>query len=456
MKLFLALVFPVAMICLGACSSGSPPESRATKPNIVLIMADDLGMETIGAYGGTSYQTPNIDRLARTGIRFTRGYAQPLCTPTRLQLMTGKYNARNWKAFGILDPSERTFGHMMSEAGYKTLISGKWQLYSYNPPDFEPEWRGKGMHPKDAGFDEYFLWHALHTEDKGSRYADPVILDNGELLEAKGDYGPDLYTARIIDFIERNAGEPFFVYYPMALTHGPFNPTPHSEVWEAGDRLVSDDEKYFPGMVEYMDAVVGRIVGKLDELGLRENTLVIFFSDNGSPWTVYSEMNGERVKGGKGEMNERGTRVPLIANWPGTVPAGKVLDDLIDSSDFYPTIAELAGVDISQEGVIDGRSFLPQLRGEPGPPREWVFFHHDPTPGWSKKGRGLDRWAEDHDYKLFEDGRFFTVSRDSLSETEIAPDDMTPEMKAAAERLRKVLDSIPNPGPMVAPGTPGY
>ncbi len=438
------------------CFGTPAAESAGARPNIVLIMADDLGMETIGAYGGESYQTPNLDRLAAEGIRLTRAYSQPLCTPTRVQLMTGKYNCRNWKAFGILDPDERTFGHMMSEAGYATCIAGKWQLYSYNPPDFEPEWRGKGMHPKAAGFDEYHLWHALHTEDKGSRYADPVILENGELRsDTAGKYGPDFYTEYINDFMERHAEQPFFVYYPMALTHGPFNPTPHSETWNTGDRLESD-EKYFGDMVEYMDVVIGRIVSKLAELNLRERTVVMFFSDNGSPWTVYSQRNGRRVKGGKGESNERGTRVPLIVNWPGATPAGAVLDDLIDSSDFYPTIAELAGIDLAGEGLIDGRSFAPQLRGEPGNPRDWVFFHQDPRPGWSKKGRGLDRWAEERRYKLFDDGRFFTVAEVALEETEIPPDEMTEEMKAARDRLQKVLDSFPNPGPMVPPGTPGY
>ena len=156
------------------------------RPNIVLIMADDLGYETLGCYGGTSYKTPHLDALAKEGVRFTQAYAQPLCTPTPVQLMTGQYNHRNWRAFGILGPEEKTFGHMMRAAGYKTCISGKWQLYSYNPPDFEPEWRGKGMLAENAGFDEYFLWHAGHTEDKGSRYADPVVLDNGTLRSFEG------------------------------------------------------------------------------------------------------------------------------------------------------------------------------------------------------------------------------------------------------------------------------
>ncbi|MCP5112723.1 MAG: sulfatase-like hydrolase/transferase, partial [bacterium] len=365
------------------------------RPNIVLIMADDLGYETLGCYGGTSYKTPNLDRLAETGLRFTHAYSQPLCTPTRVQLMTGQYNFRNWKAFGVMDPKATTFGHILKAAGYRTCISGKWQLYSYNPPEFWPEWRGKGMRPEQSGFDEYHLWHAEHTEDKGSRYPDPVILANGKYrTDTKGKYGPDLYTDYINNFMERHADEPFFVYYPMALTHGPFNPTPLSEAWKTGDPFESHP-RFFGDMVEYMDLVVGRIVKKLDDLGLREKTLVIFFSDNGTPWQVTSRMGDREVKGGKGETTDAGTRVPLIVNWKGTTPEGRVLDDLIDSTDFLPTIAEAARAQIPPHLPIDGRSFLPRIHGRTGDPREWVFFHHDPLPGWSKHNRTLERWAQD-------------------------------------------------------------
>ena len=411
------------------------------RPNIVLIMADDLGYETLGCYGGTSYQTPNLDRLAATGVRFTHAYSQPLCTPTRVQLMTGQYNFRNWKAFGIIDPQEKTFGHMMQEAGYRTCISGKWQLYSYNPPDFEPEWRGKGMLPEQSGFDEYCLWHAHHTEDKGSRYADPVIYQNGKYRDdTKGKYGPDLYTEFLNQFIERNAARPFFAYYSMALTHGPFNPTPLSPEWKTGNRLQSDP-RFFAGMVRYMDVVVGRIVAKLDALGLRERTLILFYSDNGSPREITSRMGDRVVRGGKGYTTDAGTRVPLIANWKGTAPEGRVLDDLVDSTDFLPTIAEAAAS--PPRGMkIDGRSFLPQLRGQKGKPRDWVFFHHDPRPGWDKKQYRLERWARDHRFKLYGDGRLYDVGRDVEEQKPLAPETLSAEARAARERLQQALSSL--------------
>lgn len=424
-------------------SGGLGPESAgAERPNIVLIMADDLGYETLGCYGGTSYKTPNLDELARTGLRFNHAYAQPLCTPTRVQLMTGQYNFRNWVAFGILDPNEKTFGHMMQAAGYETCISGKWQLFSYNPPDFLPEWRGKGMRGENAGFDDYFLWHAEHTEDKGSRYAKPTILDNGTYVEDTDDqYGPDLYTEHINSFMEQHRDEPFFVYYPMALTHGPFNPTPNSPEWESGDRL-ENDPRFFGDMVEYMDVVVGRIVAKLDELGLRERTLILFYSDNGSPREVESRMGDDVIQGGKGYLTDAGTRVPLIANWQGVCPPGRVIDDLVDSTDFIPTMIEATAAKPLNGTVLDGRSFLPQIRGEAGNPREWVLVDHDPHPGWDKEKFTHERFARDQRFKLYGDGRLFDIPADVLEERAIPAGEGGPEAQAAREKLQEVLDRM--------------
>jgi arylsulfatase A-like enzyme len=430
----------VGLALIVAAATGLSAQSE--RPNILLIMADDLGYETIGANGGTSYATPNLDRLAASGIRFTQAYAQPLCTPTRLQLMTGQYNFRNWKAFGVMDPGETTFAHILADAGYRTAIAGKWQLYSYNPPEFWPEWRGKGMRPEQSGFQEYALWHAEHTEDKGSRYADSTILQNGRYrTDTKGKYGPDLYAEFLMDFFKRNRNQPFFAYYPMALTHNPFNPTPHSDVWATGDRLQSDN-RFFKDMVEYMDVIIGRLVARLDELGLRERTLILFYSDNGTLAGIQSRMGDRVIEGGKGKTTDNGIHVPLIANWQGTTPEGRVLDDLIDSTDFLPTIAEMAGARIPAGMPIDGRSFLPQLYGRKGDPRDWVFFHHDPTPGWEKHHRTLERFARDRRFKLYQDGRFYDCVADPGEQRTIPYQGMQGEAAAAHKMLRGVLDRL--------------
>ena len=415
---------------------------RQSRPNIVLLMADDLGYECLSCYGSTSYRTPNLDALAGSGIRFTQAYAQPLCTPTRIQLMTGLYNNRNWRAFGILDPKAKTFGHMMQGTGYKSCIAGKWQLHSYNPPDYEPEWRAKGMLPRHAGFDEYSLWHAGHTEDKGSRYADPTVLENGRLhRDMKGKYGEDVFCDYINSFVERQRNRPFFAYFPMTLPHGPFMPTPRSAEWRTGNRLKAD-KKHYKDMVEYMDDVVGRVVSNLDRLGLRERTLVLFYSDNGTPREIQSRIGDKIIQGGKGLTTDAGTRVPLIANWKGTAPAGKVLDDLIDSTDFMPTIAELSDARIPAEIRPDGRSFVPQLRGEKGNPRDSIFCHYDPRPGWDKKQYTLQRFARNQKFKLYDDGKLFDVPNDVLEQHPLKPGGGGPEAGRARQKLQSVLDSM--------------
>ena len=418
-----------------------PPTSGSRRPNIILILADDLGYECLGCYGGKSYKTPRLDALAATGVRFQRTYALPLCTPTRAQLMTGKHNFRNWKAFGVLDPKEKTFGHYMKNVGYRTCIAGKWQFYSYNPPDFEPEWRGKGMRPEESGFDEYCLWHTEHTEDKGSRYADPVIQQNGTYLsDTEGRYGPDIFVEYINDFIARHQDEPFFVYYPMALTHAPFQPTPHSADWP--EKRHAKDPKYFKDMVEYMDVVVGRIVDRLEQLGLRENTLVLFLGDNGSPREVTSLVNSHALRGGKGKSTEAGTHVPLVANWPGTTPQGSVCEDMVDCSDFLPTMLEMAGAPLPAGEIFDGISYLPQLQGKPGNPHEWLYFWHNPLPGWGKEAYRLQRWAQDKQWKLYDDGRLFNYQTDVLEEHPIAPGAGNPAAESARQTLQPVIDQM--------------
>jgi len=401
-------------------------------PNIIVMMADDLGFECLSCYGSASYQTPVLDALANTGIRFKHGYSQPLCTPSRVQIMTGRYNNRNYVRFGVLDPKEKTFAHILKKVGYTTCVTGKWQLYS----------AGDGTYADKAGFDEYCLWN---LEDRGSRYEDPTYRKNGVLYENMvGEYGPDVFCNFITDFIERNKTRPFFVYYPMCLTHGPFCPTPDSEDW--GQKGLKD-EKYFPDMVNYTDKVIGRIARKLDELGLREKTLLLFTGDNGTPRSITSQLkDGSSIDGGKGHTTDAGTHVAFIANWKGTTPAGKVSTDLVDFSDVLVTIAEIAGASLPANRIIDGRSFLPQLRGQPGNPRDWIYCYYDARQSSNKWP--LSIFAREKRWKLYGNGEceragnLYDVPADPLEENPIEPGQGGSEAEEARARLQAVLDSM--------------
>ncbi|MEO0414689.1 MAG: sulfatase-like hydrolase/transferase, partial [Verrucomicrobiota bacterium] len=434
-------ILGVKAIFLFFCISLGIANAAPKQPNIVLIMADDIGIEGLSCYGGESYQTPNLDKLAAEGMRFTHAYSQPLCTPTRVQIMTGKYNHRNWLYFGTLDPKERTFGHLMQSAGYKTCIAGKWQLQSYDPPDFPggEKRRGLGMKVTDAGFDDYALFHSWDTEDKGSRYGHPTYDENGVLTTVKGGYGPDSWTDFILDFMKANKGQPQFVYYPMALPHWPVNPTPDSDSWSNLDRRLEDDPRYFKDMVHYMDKVVGQIADGIDKLGMRENTLILFYSDNGTDAKVTSQFRGTSVQGGKATPNQTGIRVPLIANWRGTISADQETDALIDASDFLPTFAQLSGANIPDDWHTDGQSFASTLLGEKSTPRDHAFFWYDPRPGWDKERFRRHIFALDHDYKLFQDGRFYQISGDGLREDELDNTQLTDAQKAAKAKLSKAI-----------------
>ncbi len=415
--------------CLGAASRTSR-KARARKPNVIVIMADDLGYECLGCYGSKSYKTPTLDELAATGVRFEHGYSQPLCTPSRVKIMTGRSNFRNYTVFGALGPKEKTFGHLAKSAGYATCIVGKWQLAARD--------RGVGTRPGPAGFDEHCLWQVDRRE---SRYRDPVIVQNGKYREdLRGRYGPDIFCEYALEFIERNKKRPFFLYFPMALTHAPFEPTPDTEEWKSGK--TKNDKKHFADMVAYMDKIIGRMVRKLDDVGLRENTLLLFTGDNGTPRGITSVMkDGSIIKGGKGSTTDAGTHVALIANWKGAIRSGKVCSDLVDFSDIVPTIAEAAGATVSWD--IDGRSFLPQLRGRPGNPRDWIFIWYRRNPGDT-----LYRFARDKRWKLYDVGKYqranklFDVSADVLEENPIGPGQVGKQAAAARKKLQAVLDSM--------------
>ncbi|TWT75129.1 sulfatase-like hydrolase/transferase [Allorhodopirellula solitaria] len=405
-------------------------QTFASPPNVVLIMADDFGYECVGANGGTSYQTPVLDQMARDGIRFDHCHAQPLCTPTRVQLMTGISNARNYKDFGVLPRSEMTFGKVFQEAGYATCVAGKWQL-------------GRQRNsPQHFGFDESCVWQQSRgrTDKQGhdTRFANPLLDVNGvPRAFTGGQYGPDVVSDFICDFIGRNQDRPFLVYYPMILTHCPFSPTPDSADWEAssrGSKTYKGDPQYFGDMVAYTDKMVGKINTKLESLGLAENTLVLFLGDNGTDEPIVSVCNEQRVAGAKGETIDTGTHVPLIGTWPSVIAAGQVCDDLIDTTDFFPTIVAAAGVDVP-EG-LDGRSFLPQLRGEPGNPRPWIHAWYKP-----RKKSDLAVWVRTKRFKLYRDGEFFDTRRDPLEKHRLDPKQLNNDAAGAYEVLSAELNA---------------
>ncbi len=412
-------------------AAGIPIRKHQESPNIILIMADDVGYECFGCYGSQQYKTPNIDRMARQGMRFEHCYSQPLCTPTRVKLMTGISNARNYSAFSVLNRDQKTIGHYFKDAGYSTAIVGKWQLFGAE--HYPDKFREKGTMPLDAGFENACLWQ---VDLLGQRYAGPLMWIDGENKQfEKGTFGPDVATDYLIDFITSQKQKPFFAYYPMILPHSPFVPTPHSE-----KQTTKNQQQNFEDMVAYVDHLVGRIVDAVEDAGLGKNTLIIFTGDNGTHQRIKSTLNGRVIQGGKGLTTDAGMRVPMVAMWPETIPKGKVSTDLIDCSDFLPTLLEAARQKVPQH--LDGRTFWPQLQGLPGTPRESFFCFYCPRPEKTPPVR----FARDKTHKLYGDGRFYHVAMDPLEETRLPTDSLNDETRVIYEKLLSVLNSMPTEG----------
>ncbi|MEM9366397.1 MAG: sulfatase-like hydrolase/transferase [Planctomycetota bacterium] len=416
------------------------------QPNVILIMADDVSWECFDCYGAEDYKTPYIDRLAAEGIRFEHCYSTPICTPSRVKLMTGKYGFRNYTHFGYLNPKERTFGHMMQEAGYQTAIAGKWQLNGlYNTLPGNQD----SSRPQQAGFHESLLWQVTRGKggDGGERFWEPPLEHNGNFITKEanaGKYGPDLLTDFVCDFIERNRDQPFFVYYPMVLVHDPFVPTPDTVGQQAISHALNKAPKgydakkaNFVAMVQYMDKLIGRITRKVDALGLGEDTLIMFTADNGTNTGIRSQWNGREIRGGKAGMKDNGTHVPFVARWSGHTPNGTVLPDLVDFTDFYATLSDAAGRAREANDPVDGRSFFPQLNGEVGDPREWVLCHYQCY--WKKTPGQFARTAR---YKLYRDGRYYEVPVD-LDEANELGDAAGREATAVRRELSHLLEHCP-------------
>ena len=437
-------------LLLTAFSLAPPAASeRADRPNVVLILADDFGAERVSAYNPSAPPTPHLDALAAGGVRFTRCFSQPLCTPSRVELMTGRENARNYDRFGSLPATNTTFADLLRDGdeerwGYRTGVFGKWQL------------SGQGTtypavnDPSDWGFDVHTLWQLDDRPgfgDKGSRYWKPKLQDYGGsyIIPYANDYGPDLFTKNLLRFATRpeERGMPFLAYYPMALTHAPFRPTPTSPDVRDGSTdgaAAKPDVKRFPEMVAHMDALVGRIVAGLERAGLREDTVVIFLGDNGSPRQVTTPTPHGPYRGGKGQPDDTGTWVPGIVSWPGRTPAGVVDDRPVDFSDVLPTLCTLAGVPVPAE--TDGVPFLTAEGDLPETEREAALIWYDPRHGVGAN-RNRDVFARDRRYRLHADGRFVDAG-DPLDPAEtVLTGPLDDEQSAARARLEGVLGRVP-------------
>ncbi len=421
-----SLLLLIAVLLLAPLAALHAAAER--QPNVVLILIDDFGYECVTANGGESYKTPVMDQLAATGVRFEQVHVQPLCTPTRAALLTGIINKRNYTHFGHLDPSQKTFGNLFKDAGFATCIAGKWQLAN----GFEG--------PGHFGFDEYCLWQLVR---RPGRYRNPGLEINGKRLDyTMNEYGPDLVSDYALDFIERKKDQPFFLYYPMMLTHAPYDATPDSpDYLEAKSVEGTREPRHFPDMVAYTDKLIGKVVAKLEALKLRDNTVLLILGDNGTGNGTPSRFQGRDVTGGKGTSTSWGTHVPGIGNWPGHFASGKVCKDMIDATDFLPTICEASGVPVPPELKIDGRSFLPQLRGEKGQPRDGVYAWYNPGGGETAKFE----FAHDQQFKLYADGRFYDVAKDDRERSPLAEGSLDDAARAAKARLAALLKEHEGP-----------
>ena len=424
--------FKLALLLLTAPATYTiaKPIQSSAKPNIIFILADDLGFEALGCYGAENYKglgavkTPNLDYLAAKGMKFTNCFATPVSSPARAEFLTGKYNfrigfpdiaGRSGSVESLDTKAHPTIAQYLKQVGYTTAVCGKWHI---GPPE-------KGIliptlpettfnHPRVCGFERQSIFGGGHLED----YGEPK---------------PELYTPAIIqkwaiNFLKEPARkqDPFFLYYASPIPHVPLMPTPLNP--EGDSKVMSN----FPFLIEYLDGQVGEILRTLKEQGLEENTIIFFSGDNGTATTVTTQMNdGKEIKGGKATMDDTGSKVPLIAFCPGKIPENTSCSDLVDFSDLLPTLLQLAGTTVPKG--IDGVSFSEKLCGRTGTARAWVHTHFDGQ-----------YFVRNRDFKLRENKMLYSMEKAPHSELLIMPKNDTAASKAARKQLQSAIDELYN------------
>jgi len=337
-------------------------------PNILLIVADDLGYEKLSCYGGLDVKTPQLDRMAEGGVRFQNAFTSPVCTPSRMSLYTGTYTPRHKytqvlpvhlgtkKAVDFSDMP--TMAQELKRGGYVTSVTGKWQLATL---EYHPN------HCRNAGFDSWCVWQIWKDGEKTKRYWNPTFNQDGRIRDDISDrFGSDVLTEYVIDRMKaaKGEGKPFFIHHNMFMPHWPIIQTP--------DDIKKNRPASLDNMIRYLDKQIGRLLDAIHELGLAEDTIVFFVGDNGTDTKSPRQTKAGRVTGGKRDLNNGGMHVPLLAYGPGHIPVGEVKHDLVDMADLHPTLCDLAGVEVSKNKKIDGMSFESAITGNGHSQREWV------------------------------------------------------------------------------------
>ena len=457
--------FPAAFAALALLGLYSGADGADRPPNIILIVSDDQGYADLGCLGLNDIRTPNLDRLAREGVRCTDFYVTwPACTPSRGSILTGRYPQRNGlydmirndvadygktftdEEYAVtperilgLDLRETLISEVLKEAGYATAVFGKWdsgQLRRYLP--------------LQRGFDEYFGFPNTGIDYwTHERYGYPSMYRGNERVDVEG-YATELFKNEAIRFVEENRDEPFFLYLPFNAPHGASNferegaqAPPEYTRRMYPDRNPDDPDRRtrrranYMGCVTYMDDCIGQILDLLDRHRLADETLVVFFSDNGGGGGAFNNP----LRGGKSQMFEGGIRVPFIARFPGRIPAGTVSHEFLTSLELFPTFVNVAGTDLPERIVYDGFDMLPVLAGKEESRREEMF--------WQRRG---DRAARVRNYKWVESARgngLFDLSTDLAEQHDLSQEqpDVLARVQARFEHWKREMEAAEPRGP---------
>lgn len=441
-----------------SCEPTAEEEGGDNRPNILLILVDDLGKEWVSCYGAEDIQTPNVDQLAQSGMLFHNVYSMPQCTPTRLSLLTGQYPYRHgwvnhwdvprWGGGAHFDEQRNpSIAKYMQAAGYATAVAGKWQIDDFR---VEPDAMLK------AGFDEYCIWTGYQTgvEASAERYQDPYIFTKSGSKTYPGEFGPDIFKDFLIQFMQAERAAPFFAYFPMVLTHPPLVNTPD----ESADDMIGKHQ----AMVRYTDKITGELVAALEAAGKRENTVIIWTTDNGTSRGIKGNYHGRLVDGGKSQTTEAGIASPFIVSWPARIKAKQSTQALVDFTDLLPTCLDLADLEVPDTLEIDGRkfpldgqSFLPQLLNqENGKGRDWIL-----SMGGGNRAKLTDQGVENEyvfrdrvirnkQYKLYinteaQPEKFFDLIADPFETTNLIEELEEGDRKKHFEQLSRQIPTFP-------------